>query len=102
MTKETFKIRIESIFKDRISDTNKVIGPYTVTQLLGTPDEIIDEIVSIFSGVENEKSKELMNDVLRRHTWMKDGTTYVGSGTYTLKQAQEMMERDYPEIYGRK
>lgn len=44
--------------------------------------------------------KEHLESVLRRHTWMMDGTTYVGNGTYTLAKAQEMMERDYPEIYG--
>ena len=27
---------------------------------------------------------------LLRHTWMKDGTTYVGNGTYTLKEAKKM------------
>lgn len=41
----------------------------------------------------------IMEAILRRHTWMKDGTTYVGNGTYTLAQAQDMMVKDYPEIY---
>lgn len=31
---------------------------------------------------------------LKRHTWMKDGITYVGNGTYTLREAIEMAERD--------
>jgi len=32
---------------------------------------------------------------LKRHTWMKDGTTYVGNGTYTLKEAIELLKREY-------
>lgn len=34
---------------------------------------------------------------LRRHTWMKDGVTYVGNGTYTLSDAIDMLVKDYPE-----
>lgn len=31
---------------------------------------------------------------LKRHTWMKDGVTYVGNGTYTLKEAVKSAEQD--------
>ena len=35
---------------------------------------------------------------LKRHTWMKDGITYVGNGTYTLKEAIKMLKNDYPNL----
>jgi hypothetical protein len=35
-----------------------------------------------------------VEDGLLRHTWMRDGVTYVGNGTYTLAQAREMVEAD--------
>lgn len=41
--------------------------------------------------------KAMMESCLRRHTWMKDGVTYVGNGTYTLAQAQKMLEADYKD-----
>lgn len=31
---------------------------------------------------------------MRRHTWMRDGIVYVGSGTYTLKDAIRMAKKD--------
>lgn len=31
---------------------------------------------------------------IKRHTWMKNGITYVGNGTYTLKEAIELAKRD--------
>ena len=41
--------------------------------------------------------KAMLESCLRRHTWMKDGVTYVGNGTYTLAQAQKMLEADYKD-----
>lgn len=31
---------------------------------------------------------------LKRHTWMKDGITYVGNGTYTLQEAVKRARKD--------
>jgi len=31
---------------------------------------------------------------MKRHTWMRDGITYVGSGTYTIKDAIRMAKKD--------
>lgn len=31
---------------------------------------------------------------MRMHTWMKDGITYVGNGTYTLKDALRLAKKD--------
>lgn len=33
-------------------------------------------------------------DGLGRHTWMRDGITYVGNGTYTLEQARDFLVQD--------
>lgn len=41
-----------------------------------------------------EEREEGFMEGLRRHTWMKDGTTYVGNGTYTLKEAIESAKKD--------
>lgn len=49
-----------------------------------------------------EEVQELMGQALRRHTWMKDGVTYVGNGTFNFKQAHAMMEKDYPHIFNYK
>lgn len=46
-----------------------------------------------------EEVQDFMGQALRRHTWMKDGVTYVGNGTFTFKQAQVMMEKDYQHIF---
>lgn len=50
---------------------------------------------------DKKQVAEMLNSCLRRHTWMKDGVSYVGNGTYTLKQAQEMLESDLKEIYAK-
>jgi len=31
---------------------------------------------------------------VKRHIWMRDGVTYVGNGTFTLKQATQMIDED--------
>ena len=31
---------------------------------------------------------------LKRHTWMENGITYVGNGTYTLREAIEFAKKD--------
>lgn len=54
---------------------------------------------TIYEEEQTARLIKVMNDVLRRHTWMKDGETYVGNGTYTLKEAQKMMEQDYPSLF---
>jgi len=43
---------------------------------------------------KEEERKDAFLEGLRRHTWMKDGITYVGNGTYTLTEAIELAERD--------
>jgi hypothetical protein len=66
------------------------------------PQEDKDNIVNIVSKicgeiVAKESDKAYFNGFyfgLTRHTWMKDGITYVGNGTYTLKQAIEMAKKD--------
>lgn len=35
---------------------------------------------------------EGMKDGVRRHAWMKDGVSYVGSGFYTLKEALQKID----------
>ena len=49
----------------------------------------------------NEEVRKIMEEVLRRHTWMKDGTTYVGNGTFKIREAVVMLERDYPQVFGK-
>lgn len=48
---------------------------------------------------DSKQVKTMLDSCLRRHTWMKDGTSYVGNGTYTLTQAQAMLEEDFKHIY---
>ena len=35
---------------------------------------------------------------MKRHTWMKDGITYVGNGTYTLKEGIEKLKAEYTDL----
>ncbi len=37
---------------------------------------------------------EGMFEGLRRHTWMKDGVSYVGNGMYTLEHAEKLIDMD--------
>lgn len=62
------------------------------------PQEEKDNLVNIVGKicgeiVAKESDKAFQNgfrEGLLRHTWMKDGVTYVGNGTYTLSQAIKM------------
>lgn len=35
---------------------------------------------------------------IKRHTWMRDGVTYVGNGTYTLEDAIKLLKIDYKDL----
>lgn len=57
-------------------------------------EEAITELVGLIEQeIENARGEGL-REGLRRHTWMRDGVTYVGNGTYTLKEAEAMLEKD--------
>lgn len=38
--------------------------------------------------------EEGFNEGIRRHTWMKDGVTYLGNGTYTLAEGLDMAKKE--------
>jgi len=73
------------------------------------PQEEKDNIVNIVSKicgeiVAKESDKAFYRgfyEGLIRHTWQKDGVTYVGNATYTLKEAVEMAKKNgmLPENY---
>jgi hypothetical protein len=73
------------------------------------PQEDKDNLVTIIGNIcaqivakESDKAFQKGFEAgLLRHTWMKDGTTYVGNATYTLKEAIEMAIKDglLPEHY---
>lgn len=46
------------------------------------------------SAVPSRTYEQGVLDGLDRHTWMRDGVTYVGNGTYTLRQAIQMAAKD--------
>lgn len=76
------------------------------------PQEEKDNLVDIVSKicgeiVAKESDKAFFKGFevgLLRHTWMRDGVTYVGNATYTLKEAIEMAIKDglLPEHYNGK
>lgn len=76
------------------------------------PQEEKDNLVNIVSKICREivaKESDMafykgFETGLLRHTWMRDGITYVGNATYTLKEAIEMAIKDglLPEHYNGK
>lgn len=49
-------------------------------------------------SIEQEAYAHGLYDGIKKHSWMKDGVTYVGNGTYTLKEAVEMMKKEHPDL----
>lgn len=41
-----------------------------------------------------ELRRQAMREALTRHSWMRDGVSYVGNGTFTLKQAEKLLDED--------
>ena len=46
-------------------------------------------------NLEKEAYDKGFRDALYTYAWMKDGTSYVGSGMTTLKHAQENIEKSF-------
>ena len=57
-------------------------------------EAVADGIKEKVSGAYDLGIKRGVANGMRRHTWMKDGITYVGSGTYTLKDAHRIAKKD--------
>ena len=47
-----------------------------------------------FARGKNEGKKVGFEEGLKRHTWMSNGITYVGNGTYTLQEAIKFSKKD--------
>lgn len=60
-------------------------------------DNLVITIGNICAGIVAKESDKAFENGFRegllRHTWMKDGVTYVGNGTYTLTEAIEMASK---------
>ena len=60
-----------------------------------TNKTLLEEIA--IQAIENAYDLGVKRGVMigmKRHTWMRDGITYVGSGTYTIKDAIRMAKKD--------
>lgn len=53
-----------------------------------------DALTSLSFSITEQVRADAFMEGLKRHTWMKDGVTYVGNGFYTLKEAIKLAERD--------
>jgi hypothetical protein len=66
------------------------------------PQEDKDNLVSIVGEIcgeivakESDKAfRQGFYQGLTRHTWMKNGITYVGNGTFTLQEAKNMARKE--------
>jgi len=68
-------------------EIKEVLSEEEKDNLVITVSEICGEIVA----KESDKAfKNGFREGLIRHTWQRDGVTYVGNGTYTLSQAVKM------------
>jgi len=55
-----------------------------------SPEEKLKGLEGYVEELVRCKGHEKFAEGLRRHSWMKDGVTYVGNGTYTMKEALGM------------
>lgn len=53
-------------------------------------EKLSKEMAEIVARESDKAFKKGFREGLLRHTWQKDGITYVGNGTYTLSEAISM------------
>jgi predicted CopG family antitoxin len=79
---------IEKANKQMLKHWKKVIENLIDDKYLrGNVNFLIEILLKQKEEEIKEVKKEGLLEGIERHTWMKDGITYVGNGTYTLEEA---------------